>query len=129
MGKIIVRTMVQNAIDLEKSIAFDGLIDTGATCVTLPRAWRKQLGMTSTSEEVKMHTATQETVKGELCGPVRITIEGFRPVHSEVLFVDMLPDENNRFEALVGHIPLQQAGIAIDMITHRLIQLKYFDLK
>lgn len=59
---------------------------------------------------------------------MRIEIEGFRPVHGDVAFVDMQA-VGGEFEPLVGYLPLEQAGIAVDMLGHRLVQAKRMDLK
>ena len=63
-----------------------------------------------------------------MCGPVRITVEGFRPVHNEVLFIDMDP-EDGRYEPLLGYIALEQCGAAVDLIGHRLVPVRYMDAK
>lgn len=59
--------------------------------MVLPSAWRGRLGNLDMTTQIERETATQQTIKGEVCGPVRIQIEGFRPIHSEVSFVDMQP--------------------------------------
>ncbi len=77
---------------------------------------------------VQLETATQATVTGEICGPVQIQIEGFRAIYSEVVFVDIVP-EDGVYEPLVGYIVLQQSQAAVDMVGHRLIHVKRMDLK
>src|SRR5437764_9715575 len=52
--------------------------------------------------EIEVETATQETVPGEVCGPVRIQIEGFKPIFSEVLFVEVKPT-NGDYERSEEH--------------------------
>ncbi len=54
--------------------------------------------------------------------------EGFRPIFSEVIYVDMTPKEG-RFEPLLGYIPLEQSQAAVDMLGHRLVYVKRLDLK
>ena len=61
-------------------------------------------------------------------GPVRIQIEGFPPIFSEVVFIDMHPDDGE-YEPLIGYIPLEQSQAAVDMLGHRLIHVKRLDLK
>src|SRR5439155_23824149 len=61
-------------------------------------------------------------------GPVTIQIEGFDAIVGEVLFMTMEPGQR-RFEPLLGYITLEQAGIAVDMVGHRLIRVPHFDLK
>ena len=94
----------------------------------LPNAWRDRLGKLDTTTQVEMETATQETIKGEVCGPVRIQIEGFRPIYSEVSFVDMRP-EDGEDEPLIGYLVLEQSQAAVDVLGHRLVRIKHMDLK
>jgi len=94
----------------------------------LPSAWRDRLGDLELVRHVKLELATQASVEGAVCGPVRIQIEGFEPVFSEVVFVDMQP-ENGNFEPLIGSIVLEQSQAAVDMLGHRLIHVKRLDLK
>ena len=75
-----------------------------------------------------METADQRPVPGEVCGPVRIEVEGFRPIFSEVVFRDMHPSDG-AYEPLLGDIILEQAGIAVDMLGHRVVKAKPMDLK
>ncbi len=77
---------------------------------------------------ISLETATQESVEGDICGPVRIQIEGFRPIYNEVLFVEMKP-EDGIDEALIGYIVLEQSQAVIDMLGHRLVPIKHMDLK
>ena len=75
-----------------------------------------------------METATRDTIKGEVCGPVRIQIEGFRPIYSEVSFADMHP-ANGEYEPLIGYLVLVQSQAGVDMPGHRLVQEDHMDLK
>jgi len=95
----------------------------------VPNEWRELLGDIPTVEKVECATADGKTVNGDVVGPVQITIEGFRPVSSEVLFIDMQTDEEEGHEALIGHLVLQHLNIAVDMLGHRLVHAKYIDLK
>src|SRR5205807_2923041 len=87
-----------------------------------------RLGSLEVMTEVEMETATQETIKGLVCGPVRIQIEGFRPIHNDVAFVEMTPDDGE-YEPLIGYLVLEQSQVAVDMLGHRLVQVKHMDLK
>ena len=91
-------------------------------------AWKERFNDFESEETVELQTATQEIVKGLVCGPVKIKVEGFRAIYNEVLFLDMKP-ENGEYEPLVGYIILEQCGAAVDMIGHRLISVKYMDAK
>ena len=128
MGRIIASVTIDNVADKSKSIRCDALVDTGASFMMLPMAWRDRLGDLETTTQVEMETATQDTITGEVCGPVRIQIEGFRPIYSEVSFVDMHPP-NGEYEPLIGYLVLEQSQAAVDMIRHRLVQVKHMDLK
>jgi hypothetical protein len=76
----------------------------------------------------RVRITNQRMVRGEVCGPVEIKIEGFEPVYSEVLFLDMEP-QDGVFEPLIGYIVLEQAQATVDMLGHRLIHVKKTDLK
>ena len=91
-------------------------------------AWKERLGELETLQIADSEIATQTTVPGEICGPVRVQIEGFRPVFTEVLFVDMQP-EDGVYEPLIGYIVLELSQAAVDMLGHRLIHVKHLDLK
>jgi predicted aspartyl protease len=128
MGRIVTTVNVQNLTSGGKSKKIDVLVDTGASYLTLPLAWKEDFGTFNTEETVDLQTATQEVVQGVVCGPVQIRIEGFRAVYNEVLFLDMNPN-GGEYEPLLGYIVLEQCGVAVDMIGHRLIPVKYMDLK
>lgn len=112
----------------EAIISCDALVDTGAAYMVLPRAWKDKLGKIHTIREVDCETVTQKIVKGEVCGPVEIKIEGFDPIYGEVLFLEMEPIEGI-YEPLIGYIVLEQSQAAVDMLGHRLIHVKKTDLK
>jgi predicted aspartyl protease len=128
MGRIVASVRIDNASDLSKGLRCDALVDTGASFMVLPMAWRDRLGSLETMTEVEMETATQETIKGIVCGPVRIQIEGFRPIHHEVAFVEMTP-ENGEYEPLIGYLVLEHSQAGVDMLGHRLVPIKHMDLK
>ena len=128
MGRIAISVKIENPADREKKIRCDALVDTGASHMILPSAWRQRLGDLEVVRQVQLELATQASVDGAVCGPVRIQMEGFEPIFSEVVFVDMEPEEGN-FEPLVGYIVLEQSQAAVDMLGHRLIHVKRLDLK
>jgi predicted aspartyl protease len=125
MGRIIASVRIDNVVDPSMGIRCDALVDTGASFMVLPLAWRDRLGNLETMTEVEMETATQETIKGEVCGPIRIQIEGFRAIHSEVAFVEMTPED----EPLIGYLVLEHSQAGVDMLGHRLVKIKHMDLK
>ncbi len=128
MGRIVCSVEVENATDSTKRLEFNALVDTGASFLTLPLAWKEKFGDLQTIREVELETATQATVKGEICGPAKIQISGFEPIFGEILFIEMEP-EDGIYEPLVGYIVLESSQIEVDMIGHRLVPIKYMDLK
>ena len=128
VGRIVASVTIENAADFSKSLTCEALVDTGASHMVLPSAWKNRLGEFQALAEIEVETATQERVTAEVCGPVRIQIEGFRAIFSEVAFVEMNP-ERGEFEPLIGYIVLEQSLAGVDMMSHRLIHLKHFDLK
>lgn len=128
MGRIVAQVRIENAADPSQSILCDALVDTGSSHMVLPSAWKGRLGNLQRVGETEMETATQDTVRGEIFGPAKIQIEGFRPVFTEVLFVEMHPDDGQS-EPLVGYIVLEQSQAAVDMLGHRLVPVKRLDLK
>lgn len=115
MGRIVASVKIENLADPEARIRCDALVDTGTSYMVLPSAWRERLGELEEIGQVALETATQDTVEGTICGPVRIQIEGFRPIYNEVLFVDMEP-ANGDYEPLIGYVILEQSQAAVDML-------------
>ena len=128
VGRIVASVTIENASDLSKALRCDALVDTGASLMVLPIAWKERLGNLEFSTEIEVETATQETVTAQVCGPVRIQIEGFRAILNEVAFVEMKPADGD-YEPLIGYIVLEQSLAGVDMLGHRLIPLKHLDLK
>ena len=128
MGRIVASVKIENTSDASKTLRCDALVDTGASFMVLPTAWKDRLGSLEAIREIEVETATQETVPREVCGPVRIQIEGFKPIFGEVLFVEMRP-ANGDYEPLIGYITLEQSQAGVDMLGHRLVPIKHMDLK
>jgi len=128
MGRVYSPVTITNPALPEKSIRCNALVDTGAAYLVLPTAWRDQLGTFGATQQVELETATQATLVGDVCGPVQIQLEGFRPIFNEVLFVEMTP-EDGVFEPLIGYIILEQSQATVDMLGHRLLHVKHADLK
>ncbi|HLY37188.1 MAG TPA: aspartyl protease family protein [Candidatus Binatia bacterium] len=129
MGTIHVPVTVANGLDGTKSLTFDALVDTGAFGLTLPRAWLGAFGNLPNLEIVEMETADQRVLTAEVRGPARVRIDGFRPFDGDVVFVDMGPGRDGRYEPLVGYTALELAGAVIDMVTHRLVRRRYYYAK
>ncbi|MCP4661784.1 MAG: hypothetical protein GY856_40800, partial [bacterium] len=110
--------------DPSKKFRCDALVDTGTTYMVLPNAWKDRLGELELIETTEFSTATKP-IEGEIRGPVEIRLEGFRRVHTDVVFVEMEAEE----DPLVGYVVLEQCHAAVDMLGHRLIHVKRMDLK
>jgi predicted aspartyl protease len=128
MGRIVSSVTITSLSDPPASLRCDALVDTGASFMVLPNAWKDRLGDLEVIEKISLETANQQTVEGEICGPVRIQLEGFRPIFNEVLFVEMNP-EDGIYEPLIGYIVLEQSQAGVDMLGHRLVPIKHMDLK
>ena len=129
MGRIIAQTKITNLFDEDKFIQCGMFVDTGAGALILPSAWKERLGEFRRSEAVELLLANRDVVRGEACWPVEIRIEGFRPVSNEVIFVDMEQREDDEYEPLLGYVILEQAQAAVDMLGHRLVPVRYIDMK
>ena len=128
MERIVASVKIENLSDPSAGLRCDAFVDTESSFLVLPSVWRERLGKLGDIGPIQLETATQETVEGEVCGPVRIQIEGFRPIYNEVLFLDMKP-ENGEYEPLIGYVILEQSQAAVDMLGHRLVPVKRMDLK
>ena len=84
MGRIVATVTIENAADLSRGLTCEALVDTGASHMVLPSAWKDRLGEFQALAEIEVETAAQERFIAEVCGPVRIQIEGFRAIFSEV---------------------------------------------
>ncbi len=104
------------------------LVDTGVSALIMPSAWRESLGDFKRSGPIELHVANGNVLQGETCWPVKIEIEGFRPVSNEVVFLDKGDDEAGH-APLLGHVVLAQAQAAVDVLGHRLVPVRYIDLK
>jgi predicted aspartyl protease len=70
MGRIVASVIIENLTDQDARIRCDALVDTGASYMVLPDAWRDRLGELDEITTVPLETARQETVEGKICGPV-----------------------------------------------------------
>jgi predicted aspartyl protease len=128
MGRIVVSVHIRNALHEDKHILCDALVDTGASGLVLPMAWRDRLAPFGKTRRVILETADQRVIEGEISGPIEVQIEGFDSVFNEVTFVDSAAD-GVAYEPLLGYILLEQARAAVDLVGHRLLPVKAFDLK
>ncbi len=129
MGEVIVDLTVESVLEPGRSIACRGMVDTGAYGLVLPAAWKPRLGALPDVTLVDLELADQRVVTAEICGPVRIRIDGFRRIAGEVIFVEMEPRADGSYEPLVGYTVLEAANVIVDMRRHCLVARKYYDLK
>lgn len=128
VGRIVSSVKIENVSEPDNSIRCDALVDAGAAHMVLPQAWKDRLGTLETMDRVDVETATQEIRQGTVCGPVRVQLEGFRPIYAEVLFLGMTPS-HGAYEPLIGYLVLQQSQAAVDVLGHRLVRVCRVDLK
>ena len=128
MGRIITQVKITNFVEPENSISIDALVDTGASYMTLPSAWKEKLGDLEKLEDVEVETATGELRKAEIYGPVRVKVANFREVFDEVLFLDMEANEDGEYEPLAGHVVLEKLPVAVEMLGRRLVKVRALDL-
>jgi len=76
-------------MDKSKIRTFDALVDTGASMLTLPSAWKKDFGNFAETRIANVEFADQNKKEIETCGPVGIQIEGFQKIFNEVAFLEM----------------------------------------
>jgi predicted aspartyl protease len=125
MGKVLVSAKIENQSDLikfkEGNVAPDkirtleipdALVDTGATLLSLPRRFIKQLGL------IRHRTRTAKTAAGIISfgiyEPVRLTVQE-RDCYVEVAEI---PDE---CPVLIGQIPLELLDFVVDSAGGKLI--------
>lgn len=128
MGRITTPVTIRNTLDPSREIRIDALVDTGAGWLTLPAAWRDRLGILPMIRTEQLETADQRVISGIVCGPVTIQIEGFRPIVTEVIFMEM-EARDGHYDALLGYLVLEQSSAVVDMVEHRLVPVRYVDAK
>ncbi len=129
MGRIITQVKITNFLESSKAMEIDALVDTGASYLTLPSAWKERLGDLKKIEDVEVEMGTGEIRKAEIYAAVSIRVANFREVVSEVLFIDMEKNEDGEYEPLVGYLVLEAIPVAVDMLGHRLVKVRALDLK
>lgn len=90
----------------------DALVDTGASVLSLPKRYVKQLGLTPVRERTARTAAG--VIRIRIYSVVRLTVQG-RDVHTEVCEV---PDD---CPVLIGQIPLEGLDLVVDPVGQRLI--------
>jgi predicted aspartyl protease len=128
VGRIVTLINITHLKNPDYFMRCDALVDTGASYLFLPTAWKKRLGDLDLIRTVELQTSTQSIVNGDVYGPVQIQLEGFCPIYNEVVFVEMQPNDGF-YEPLIGYIILEQSQAAIDMVGHRLMPIKKMDFR
>ncbi len=123
MGRIVTTVTITNALDTEKHLVVNVLVDTGATFLTLPLRDRAALGRLE-ERLMNCHVADGAVRPLTVCGPVRISVDGFPSAFGEVAFL-----ESQGVEPLLGYMAMEAAGIGVDMLNHRLFKVDACDLK
>ncbi len=67
MGRIITSVSVQNLANSDQRIRCDALVDTGASHLVLPSAWRDRLGELEELDSVELELANQQAIEGVIC--------------------------------------------------------------
>lgn len=129
MGRIVAQVEIRNPAAAHAAITCSAFVDTGAGAMILPMAWKDRFGRFESEEKVEFLLANNEVVSGIACGPAGIRIEGFRRIYNEAMFMEMDPDDEGEYQPLLGYVILQQAQVAVDMVGHRLVPVKYIDCK
>ena len=128
MSRLDAKVDVRNPLDESKQFSFVGMVDPGASYITLPSAWRDRLAPFALSESIRVEIADGSYIDGEVCGPVTFQIEGLRAASGEVLFIDM-ESVDGEYEPLIGHIALELSRAAVDLLDGRLIDVMHVNLK
>jgi predicted aspartyl protease len=125
MGRVVVAATVENLADLDglrrgvlspdevrRVEIHDGLVDTGATMLSLPKRFIEQLGLHPLRTRSVRTSAGLRTA--HVYGTVRLTIQG-RDCPSDVVEV------SDDCPVLIGQVPLELMDFVIDPVGQRLI--------
>jgi len=67
MGQIVASVEIKNASNPEYQIMCDALVDTGASYMVLPSAWKNKLGDIEIVAQIEVELANQTVQIGEIC--------------------------------------------------------------
>jgi len=125
MGRVLTEATIENLEDLwavkrglmpteqaRRLDLTDALVDTGATLLTLPTRFIKQLGLQSTA--TKRITNFKGKDEADMYEAVRLTIQG-RTCTMDVLEA---PDD---VPVLIGQLPLEHLDLVVDLRNRCLI--------
>ena len=131
MGRVMASVQVENKYGPAPvpPVMINALVDTGASHLVLPMAWREKFGVFAEERDDETETATQERAHVVLCGPAQVKVDGFGDARTDVLFLDMKPDRDGDYTPLLGYTVLEMCKAAVDLKGHRLIPVRAFDLR
>lgn len=66
MGRLVTSVKIENVSDANKVIRCDALVDTGASFMILPVAWKDRLGKLEQIRTVHAEMATQQVIEGKI---------------------------------------------------------------
>jgi len=119
---------IESALNEEEWVEFEARVDTSATWLTLPKGWRNKFESLPLGREVNFRRSDGLIITGEVCGPVKIMLEGFRTSFGEVNFVDLDTAEGSGVP-LIGSLQLESSQALLDRKNNRLIPMKSYPLK
>ena len=73
--------------------------------------------------------ADGRVVTAEIRGPVRVQLDDFRRLSTEVVFVDMEPGADGTYRPVVGATVLALANVEVDTPRGCLVAKPYYKLK
>src|SRR5262249_55802031 len=125
MGRVLTEATIENLEDLwavkrgllpsdqaRQITVADALVDTGATLLSLPTRFIKQLGLSETGK--KRVTSSGGVTEASMYEAVRLTIQGRQCTMDVMEVSDAVP-------VLIGQIPLEHLDLIVDLGNRQLI--------
>jgi len=112
MGEIRVQVKLSNFADPSRRATAEMLVDTGATCVSLPSGLVRRLGLRKVAE-TQVEYADRRRARVPVVAPLRIAIDGRAAVTEAVR-------APARTEPLLGLLVLEALDLVPDPTTRRL---------
>jgi len=112
---------LSNLYDPKKKVIVDAFVNTGSQLIVLPETIKDSLGIKETNR-VEIAMADGSFCEAEV-GRIEFQIRCFRKAIGEAMFV------SEYFEILIGYIALESSNTAVDALGHRLVTVRYFDMR
>ena len=80
LKRIIVSVKIENVRDDSNSLSSNAFVDTGVSMMMLPAVWKDRFGDLESHGTLDVETSTRGILRCAVCRPVRIQIEGIRPI-------------------------------------------------